>query len=389
VSAQEAIDLFTETYGHGPTVVASAPGRVNLIGEHTDYNGGQVLPIAIGQRTWVAMARAQDGESSAVSAGEAGGRFRIAEGHAAGAWWDYAHGTLRELAALGVPVSDVRIAVASDVPRGAGLSSSAALEVATALAGVVTAEDRVLDRWDDIAAAAHRAEADFVGVACGMMDQTVSAYAASRHALRIWCDNGRREHVPFGRAVLVFDTATPRELRSSRYNERRAECTAALYALRRVDPTLATLADAGPDLLDSADLPDVVRRRARHVISETRRVEQAVDALEANGPLGDVLLASHESLRADFECSAPELDWVVTEAMRAPGIDGARLTGAGWGGCAIVVGDEGHLRELAEPLAERFSAQWKRRGRSWLTFAEDGADIDFSAERPRRARVGL
>lgn len=384
MSAGRAVDLFMEAYGHEPAVVASAPGRVNLIGEHTDYNGGQVLPIATGQRTWVAMARAREGESSAVSEGQPRGTFHVPAVRSAGAWWDYVHGTLRELKSLGVSVTEVRVAVASDVPIGAGLSSSAALEVATALAGVVASDDRVLDRWDDIAGIAHRAETEFVGVGCGLMDQTVSAYAAARHALRIWCDTGRREHVRFDRAVLMFDTATPRHLRSSSFNERRAECTVALDALRRAEPSLSTLADATPELLDAVTLPEEVRRRARHVIHETRRVDAFVTALETGAPLGALLLASHESLRADFQCSAPVLDWVVTEAMRGRGIEGARLTGAGWGGCVVIVGGEDDLKALAEPLASRFEVEWKRRPRTWLTYAEDGADIDYAQSRARR-----
>jgi galactokinase len=389
MSAGQAVAAFRETYGHEPTVVASAPGRVNLIGEHTDYNGGQVLPIAIGRRTWVAMAPAPERESTAVSQGQPKGRFSVTADRPAGGWWDYVHGTLRELRSLGVAIDDVRVAVASDVPIGAGLSSSAALEVATALAAVVTARDRVLDRWDDLAVAAHRAESGFVGVACGIMDQTVSAYAAAKHALRIWCDTGRREHVRFDRAVLVFDTATPRNLRSSRFNERRAECTVAFEALRRVDPSLSVLADATLDMLSAVTLPDEILRRARHVITETRRVGDLVQALDGGESLGSLLLASHESLRADFECSTPELDWVVEEAMRAPGIEGARLTGAGWGGCAVIIGGEEELRALVEPLVDAFAARWKRSPRAWLTFAEDGADIDYAEQRASRAPVGL
>lgn len=389
MSAGEAAATFRDAFGHEPTVVASAPGRVNLIGEHTDYNGGQVLPIAIGRRTWVAMARAPEKESTVVSQGQPKGSFSVGADRPTGAWWDYVHGTLRELRALGIPIQDVRVAVVSDVPIGAGLSSSAALEVASALAAIVTARDRVLDRWDDLAMAAHRAESEFVGVACGTMDQTVSAYAAAKHALHIWCDSARREHVRFERAVLVFDTATPRALRSSRFNDRRAECTVAFEAMRRIDPSLSVLADATLDLLAEVTLPDEIARRARHVITETRRVSDFVQALDGDGSLGTILLTSHESLRTDFDCSTPELDWVVEEAMRAPGIEGARLTGAGWGGSAIVIGDEGDLRALAEPLVNQFAARFKRSPRAWITMAEDGADIDYAEQRGSPASVGL
>ena len=379
MTAAQAADLFTATYGYTPQVVASAPGRVNLIGEHTDYSGGEVLPIAISRRTWVAMAPGQGASSRAASATMSKhGQFALRATAPSGHWWDYVHGTLRELVALGVPLSAVDVAVVSDVPTAAGLSSSAALEVATALAGVVCARGRLLETWDHLALAAHRAETDFVGVGCGTMDQTASAYASEGHALRIWCDTGRRAQVPFERSVLVIDTVTPRSLRASAYNERKASCERALLAVQRVDPGITHLAHASLDQLAAATLGDEDRRRARHVIAETARVGAMVEALEGDGPLGALLSASHASLRDDFACSTPELDWVVDFATKQPHIDGARMTGAGWGGCAIALGTADALRALAESIGPAFTATWGRAPRTWLTRAEEGGDVDLA-----------
>jgi galactokinase len=380
VTAREAAALFHGTYGRHPVVVASAPGRVNLIGEHTDYNGGEVLPIAIAQRTYVAMGPSGDGESHAVSRGEAvAGRFSVREAQPAGHWWDYVHGTLRELANAGADAGEVDVAVVSEVPARAGLSSSAALEVATAIAGVVVAGAPMVDAWDRLAGVAHRAETGFVGVACGIMDQTVSAYAAEGHALRVWCDSGRTAQVPFSRAVLVVDTMTPRGLRTSAFNERQRSCQRALRALRGVAPGLQHLAHASEEQLDSVPMDATDRRRARHVIAETRRVGAFVAALEVGSSLGSLLHASHESLRTDYECSCDELDWVVGFAAAQEGVEGARMTGAGWGGCAIVVGTPDGLEALAGRIAPAFEARWSRPPRTWISHAEEGGDVDWVA----------
>jgi galactokinase len=378
--AERARSLFRATFGGDPVVIASAPGRVNLIGEHTDYNGGEVLPIAIQQRLCVAMAPGRGARSRAVSAGQpAGGEFSVHGGHASGAWWDYVHGSLHELRTLGVDVPEVDVAVVSQVPAGAGLSSSAALEVAALTAGLVTSGARLLDHHDALAAIAHRVETGFVGVPCGMMDQTASAYSVENHALRVFCDSQIRELVPFHHEVLIVDTAVPRELRRSRYNERVAECQAALERLRLLDPALPDLAHATVELIDAANLVAPLHGRARHVVTETRRVGAFVDALAGHESLGPLLESSHRSLRDDFECSTPELDWVVAMASRTPAIDGARLTGAGWGGCAIVVGAAAALTALEAELPAAFRSRWKREPRTWRTHAEAGVDVEWAA----------
>ncbi len=367
MSAGAVADLFQRSFGAAPAVIASAPGRVNLIGEHIDYNGGEVLPIAITSRTFVALGPSGGSRSRAVSREETtAGEFVNADGMPAGAWWDYVHGALRQ-AGCDAPVA---IAVASDVPVGAGLSSSAALEVATVLAAWSWRD--VPWTPDSVAMAAHRAERDFVGVPCGIMDQYASACARADHALRVWCDDARTAFVPFDRDVLIVDTGDPRHLRSSAFADRRQSCEAALRVLQEASPGVRALAHADPQLVAAA-LHGESLRRARHVVSEQARVHRVVEALARGEPLGALLLDSHRSLRDDYECSSPRLDWVVEWAMTRPEVDGARLTGAGWGGCAIAVGDRGALRDVATALATAFEARWGPAPRTWITGAGDGA----------------
>ena len=379
--AESVRALFVDRFGRAPDVIASAPGRVNLIGEHTDYNGGEVLPIAIARRTWVAAGRREgDGAPTlrAVSATHPSmGISALATPTRSGDWWDYLTGVAAPLVAAGEFDTSLNLAVTSDVPAGAGLSSSAALEVATALAvaGVLGTplplEEAAMTAW--------RAETGFVGVACGIMDQYASALGRAGDALHLECDTARYDYAPFGDTLLIFDTAIPRSLRTSHYNERRAECDEALRLLRERWPALKSLAAAEPEQVLEARLPDPLDRRALHVSRETRRVRDAVAALRAGGHISrELLVGSHESLRDLYECSRPELDWVVERSITLPGVRGARLTGAGWGGCAIVVGEEGALREAGPVLAREYEARFALVPRLWLSSASSGARVEES-----------
>ena len=373
--------LFVDRFGREPDVVASAPGRVNLIGEHTDYNGGEVLPIAIARRTWVAAARRPTDEGTtptlrAASANVAAmGTAALDAPRRSGEWWDYLTGVAAPILAASGRSDSLDLAVQSDVPAGAGLSSSAALEVATALA-VAEALDRRLE-LKEAAMIAWRAETGFVGVACGIMDQFASALCRPGEALHLECDTARYDFAPFADALLIFDTAIPRSLRTSHYNERRAECDEALRLLRERWPELPSLAAAEPEQVLEAKLPSPLDGRALHVSRETRRVRDAVAALRAGGRISrELLVGSHESLRDLYDCSRPELDWVVERAIALPGVRGARLTGAGWGGCAIVVGDEAALGEAGPTLAREYEARFALVPRLWLSTASAGARVE-------------
>ncbi len=343
--SRPAIDFFRDAFGEPPRAVASAPGRVNLIGEHTDYNGGPVLPIAIAERTTVAVG---PGPANAPGVLEAVStryhkviRVRWQEELPKG-WAAYVAGVLRELWALeALPRMDgggVRVAVTSTVPVGAGLASSAALSVAAAKALVTLAGATLTPR--QVAGVAFRAECDHVGVRCGVMDQTIAALAKREHALLLECASLETRQIPFHARLFLVDTGVRHNLSAGRLNERRAECEAAVKRLKVELPELVWLASWPAQWLLRLKraLREPLRSRAVHVVGETARARFAAQLLERGRlkQFGALLYESHESCRRLYECSAPELDTIVAAAKRA-GALGARLTGAGWGGAAIVL----------------------------------------------------
>lgn len=374
-ASQPVRALFEHHYGGDPDVVASAGGRVNIIGEHEDYNGGEVLPIAIEQRTYVA-ARAQATRRSRIVSAATGerGSFDAVAPERAGTWWDYVAGVALELRLLGLPAPPADLAIWSAVPPGAGLSSSAALEVAVGQA-LLALSGRSLP-GEQLALVAWRAEVEFVGMPCGVMDQFASALAQDGAALHLYADTQAFEHVPMGDPVLIFDTGASRALRGSAFPQRVAECAEAMARLRVLYPELRTLAAATPAMVAAARLPPPLDGRAMHVVTERERVQAVVAALNAGRPVpGDVLLASHQSLRDDFACSTPELDWFVERATRCEGVAGARLTGAGWGGCAIAVGTEDGLQEAGRRLRAAYHERFGREARAWVTRAAGGPSV--------------
>jgi galactokinase len=334
-----AIALFHSTFDTAPRAAASAPGRVNLIGEHTDYNGGPVLPIAIAQRTCAAVGPGADGDAGLLEAVST--RFKTVqrvkwqEALPSG-WAAYVGGVVRELWTLeAIPANaSLRVAVDSDVPIGAGLSSSAALCVAVARALAPHLKPR------QIAGVAYRAEHDHVGVRCGVMDQTISALGKRDHALLFECASLEARHIPFKARLLLVDTGVRHELAASSFNARRAECEEAVRRLKIELPELVWLASWPAEWLPRLKraLKEPLRARAVHVVGETARTRFGAQLLEQGRlkQFGRLLFESHESCRRLYECSAPELDTVVAAAKRA-GALGARLTGAGWGGAAIVL----------------------------------------------------
>ncbi|HMI54705.1 MAG TPA: galactokinase, partial [Gemmatimonadaceae bacterium] len=354
-------------------------GRVNLIGEHTDYNGGQVLPLAIDQRTYVAIRACPQAVTSRIVSDKATPtEFNVHRVAATGKWWDYMSGVCAALEVGGLRLPQFEAVVLSDVPSGSGLSSSAALEVATAIALTTLVADS--STLKQLALLSWRIETQFVGVACGVMDQFASALCQEGHALHLWCDTLETEQVPMTDAVLIFDTASPRSLRASEFNQRRAECEEALAALRRANPGLPNLAAAHPEEIRSARLPPTLAKRALHVSEENKRVEEVVVFLMRSGSVpGHLLYESHESLRDNYECSTPELDWFVEHVRARDGVAGARLTGAGWGGCAIAVGHPDALNAAAEELAPVYQARFSRNPRTWLTRAAPGARTEATA----------
>jgi galactokinase len=335
---QRASALFRRTFAAEPQACASAPGRVNLIGEHVDYHGGHVLPVATTWRTAVAVGPAAKGFAAVSEHGaEVCGAWPPVR---RGDWSDYFAGVVVEFAAKArLPLKGLAVAVASDVPVGAGVSSSAALEVAAA--GALAALFRRKLKPRDLAALAHRAETGFVGVPCGVMDQIASALTPAGSALLLDCRSLTTKTVPVGLDLVLAESGESHELRGGQYAVRRREGDDALARLRVELPALEMLVDVSPVLLPRLLplLPPPLDRRVRHVVNENQRTVLAAGALEAGdlATFGRLVDASHDSLRDLYECSTARLDSIVEAARRLPGVLGARLVGAGWGGAVLVV----------------------------------------------------
>ena len=358
---RETIAAFQARYGCAPAVVASAPGRVNLIGEHTDYNEGFVLPMAIARAVAVAAAprpdrllrmfaeNIQDSVSAPLDDLYPSSRST---------WSNYVKGVASQLEHAGDRLPGLDLCIRGNIPRGAGLSSSAAIEMASALAFQAAAgHNRPLLH---LARLCQRAENEFVGIRCGIMDQLASAVGRAGHATLIDCRTLHTEFVPFpdDAVVLVFDSGVRRALADSAYNARHDECAAAVERLAELAPGVRALRDLDPDTFDGLEesLEPAVRKRARHVVRENDRVLQAVRAFQTGNleRLGKLMYESHMSLRDDFEVSTPELDAIVDIAATCEGVYGARMTGAGFGGSAIAFVDAGRSDAIGACVATKY-----------------------------------
>lgn len=338
-----AATVFHAAFGQAPSIQVQAPGRVNLIGEHTDYNDGLVLPCAIDYRT-VIVARPRDDRQIRVAAADYDGALDAyaldapIERLDAPMWANYVRGVVRDLVERGLPVQGMDLAIAGDVPQGAGLSSSASLSVAVCRLFATLPGFEGLSPVD-MALVAQRAENDFVGTKCGNMDQISSACGVQDHALMIDCRSleVRPVPVPGNAAIMIFNSHVARGLVDSAYNTRREQCEQAarhfgLPALRDLD--LATLEAR------AAELDPVVLRRARHVVTENARVAAAAQALAAGDldRMGELMEASHASMRDDFEITVPAIDQLVGIVKSVIGTaGGVRMTGGGFGGCVVAL----------------------------------------------------
>jgi galactokinase len=377
---EKVVREFERRFGGPPAFVVRAPGRVNLIGEHTDYNDGFVLPMAIDRAVWIALRPRGDqhvkchsldlDQALPFSLRDIGEEIKN-EGTG---WAEYLKGVAWALQGAGYALQGWEGVMAGDVPIGAGLSSSAALEMATARAFAATSGLP----WDAAAMAkiGQRAENEWVGVNCGIMDQMISAAGVAGHALLIDCRSLETQPVPLppDTAVVVLDTATRRGLVDSAYNERRAQCEAAarffdVPALR--DVTVAQF-QAQAERLD-----DLTRRRARHVVTEDARTLEATEAMRQGDAveMGRLMNASHASLRDDFEVSSDELNAMVACAHRQVACCGARMTGAGFGGCAVALVDADAAHGFAAAVATCYQASTGITPHVTVCAATNGAEV--------------
>ena len=366
---------FESHFGRSPEGAVRAPGRVNLIGEHTDYNDGFVLPIAIERETVALFARRDDGIvnlASTLSDETASVDLAAPIVKAAPAWADYCRGVLAGLQAAGIELSGMDIYFDSTVPLGGGLSSSASLEVATGLAmmgGTNALNDSTL------AKICQKAEHDFAGTPCGIMDQSISVMGLAGHALLLDCESGDVRQIPFNDpklVLLVADTKVKHELNDGGYAARRDQCYSAaaklgVKMLRELSPAAL---DAGKDALTEIEL-----KRARHVVGEIQRTVDAVAALDADDyhAFGDLMLASHVSLRDDYHVSCDELDAIVDLAQPQDGVYGSRMTGGGFGGCAIVLVEADRADAVSAAIIEGFEPKFGHPCVIFATTAAQGA----------------
>jgi galactokinase len=370
---------------------AVAPGRVNLIGEHTDYNDGFVLPMAIDRHVAVAFAPRQDhiirvrtaeyGQTRELSLDKLKARTASEpdKRSARGGWFGYVAGVAWAMLGAGHRLIGADLAIASEVPAGAGLSSSAALEIAVARALAAIAESE----WDPRGAAriGQRAEHEFAGVACGIMDQLSVAAAREDCALLIDCRSLETRDVPIPPTarILVFDSGVRRELTTSAYNDRRAACERVVAALQTRHAWVRALRDVDDALLAevAGSLDPVDVRRASHVIAENRRPAALADAFASNNleRAGRLMMHSHASLRDLYEVSSPELDTLVDLAIVQPGCTGARLTGAGFGGCAIALAEAGSVERVMSSVEAGYEERTGRATTAFVCRPSSGAHV--------------
>jgi galactokinase len=362
-----------------------APGRVNLIGEHTDYNDGFVMPVAIDRSTKVTLAprgdrilsvRSADYETVATIDLDAPGDGPL------GTWSDYVRGVAAVLEQKGFRLQGAEISITTDVPIGAGLSSSAALEVAVGY-GLLDRAGHPIDRTT-LALACQEAEHRFAGTRCGVMDQIIACHGRAGHALMLDTRTLDMAWLPLppGLAVIVCNTMTKHVLATDGYNDRRADCEAGARALAARLPRIRALRDVTlEDLEANRDaLDERVFRRCRHVVTENARVWAAASALRAGDldAVGALMRASHASMRDDFEISTPEVDAMVDSAMRADGTIGARMTGGGFGGCTVNLVRAGEAAAFAACVRAGYEAATGRAPEIYTCVASDGAGRDVS-----------
>ncbi len=369
---------FIKTYGaEGKCEFFFSPGRVNLIGEHIDYNGGLVMPAALSLGISAAIRRRNDGIVRLHSANETDGAEIRLEGIVksdAARWANYPAGVMKYLMDEGNKLAGCDVYISSDLPGSSGLSSSAALEVLTAYMMLYPLGPENIDRVR-MSLLCQKVENEFIGVNCGIMDQFAVALGKKDNAILLNTNTLEYKYIPFelgNLRLLIMNTKKKRELADSKYNERRAECDAALSIIQKTRP-IKTLVEADAEDLILIKDP-VLRKRARHVITENKRVQKSVKAL-GNGELatfGNLMCASHDSLKTDYEVTGLELDTIVEEALALPYCLGARMTGAGFGGCAIALVQDNAIESFTEIVLKNYKTRTGLDGEIHVSVIEDG-----------------
>lgn len=376
---------FIREFGSGGRLhVIRAPGRVNLIGEHTDYNEGFVFPMAIEPQIFFVCRARTDGnvviKSSLFpgSVAEINLSERITKREPK--WSNYVRGPIALLLGKGVPLVGMDCLIINTLPMGGGLSSSAAMEVGTVRA-MLTLAGESMDE-STIAQLCQKAEHDFADVPCGIMDQTIVTSGKSNHAMLLDCRDLSRKFVPLDKeelTVVVTNSMVKHELSGGEYAERRQQCEEAVAFFRQTDPSIRALRDVSRQQLESGltGLSDVVFRRARHVVGENERCLKFAECLTSRQyeQAGQLMLQSHESLRDDYEVSVPEIDFLVQTAMNLKGVYGSRMTGGGFGGCTVSLVQPRFVQSFMQEIRQAYQSKFKIEAIVFSTDATDGASV--------------
>jgi galactokinase len=359
--AAQVRELFRDLHG-GDCRLFRAPGRINLIGEHTDYNDGFVMPAAVDLNCWVAVAPVANRAVEVYSSNFRESRlFHLDQPKALHDWSDYVQGVALMLERSGYLIPGAKMLIASDVPMGSGLSSSAAVEVAAALA-LLDLQRRFCDRLQ-LVELCHRAEDEFVGARCGLMDQFICCHGKAGKLVLLDCRTLRHNYfpVPEDARVMICNTMVKHAIASGEYNVRRSQCEDGVRLLSDSISGISALRDVSIEDLERlrAQLPPTIYRRCRHVVSENQRVQSAAAALQEGNlqRFGQLMAASHRSLRDDYEVSSPELDLMVDLANRVEGVYGARMTGGGFGGCTVNLVAAGAVAGFTAKVASAYQAR--------------------------------
>lgn len=379
---ESIIEAFRRKFGEPPALVVRAPGRINLIGEHTDYNEGFVLPAAIDRAVWFAVSPRADQRLHFIAVDvreEFQGDLKDLQKSPAG-WSNYLLGCFSELLKEGHPINGVNVVFGSDIPLGAGLSSSAAME-----SGMLFALNELYQLGltrPELARLAQRAENNFVGTNCGIMDMFASLMGREDCAIKLDCRSLEYEYIPIHTgetAIVLCDTGVKHSLASSEYNTRRQECEEGVRHLQGVFPGVHSLRDVDLEMLSFGKkyLREVVFQRCKYIVEENRRVEQACKMLKEQGlqAIGSLLYASHEGLRRSYEVSCPELDFLVDHTPDSLAFFGARMLGGGFGGCTINLLKKDSVTGFQTFISKKYLEKWGRELRTWEVKITNGAGL--------------
>ena len=379
---QETRKIFSDSFGGNPEIEAWGPGRVNLIGEHTDYNEGFVFPMAIEPEVRLACRAREDGVVRLVSSVFPGQivEFSLAKKIERGepTWANYSRGVAAEMVDAGIPLCGMDCLLTNTLSVGGGLSSSAAIEVGTALALLIVS-GQTMDPGR-IALLSQKAEHDYAGVPVGIMDQTAVASGKAGHAMLLDCRDLSKQFIPIDPRdlrVVIANTMVKHELTGGEYAKRRKQCEEGVAFFQKSNPYVRALRDVTMAQVQAAEgkLSDVILRRCRHVVSENLRTTEAAECLSKQhyDRAGELMVQSHYSLRDDYEVSCPELDFLVDEAMKVKGVYGARMTGGGFGGCIVALTQPRSVAPLTEHLQKTYQAKFKIEPTVFATTATAGA----------------